>query len=72
MALDPAKLRTMTPEDLGKEELALREELWKLRLARATGQAQSPIALVRARRDLARVLTARRQHELAAAGEGRR
>ena len=69
MAKDTAKLRGMTGDELAKEETALREEIWKLRLQRTTGQLQDPWRVRRARRDLARVLTVRRQQELA--GEGR-
>ena len=37
MAKNLAKLRAMTPEELDKEETALRETVWKLRLQRTTG-----------------------------------
>jgi large subunit ribosomal protein L29 len=61
MALDPVKLRNMSPVDLDKEEIALREEIWKLRLQRSTGQLGDPHKVRRTRRDLARVLTVRRE-----------
>jgi large subunit ribosomal protein L29 len=61
MALDPVKLRNSSPADLDKEEQALREEIWKLRLQRSTGQLQDPHKVRRTRRDLARVLTVRRE-----------
>jgi large subunit ribosomal protein L29 len=64
---DIAKLRNMTPEELDKEELELREEVWKLRLQRTTGQLQDPYTVRSARRNLARLLTVRREKELAAA-----
>lgn len=69
MARDMNKLRGLTAVELGEEERALREEMWKLRLARATGQAAAPRAIVKTRRALARLLTIRRENELATAKE---
>jgi len=65
--LDPAKLRNMSPEELEREETALREEIWKLRLQRSTGQLQDFHKVRRTRRVLARVLTVRREHALGTA-----
>lgn len=65
MATEPAKLRTMSDEDLEREEEQLREAVWKLRLQLTTGQLQDPQQVRRARRDLARVLTVKRERELA-------
>ena len=65
MANDPAKLRQMDPAQLVKEEEALRSQLWKLRLNMTTGQLQDPQKVKIARRDLARVLTVKRERELA-------
>ena len=64
MALEMSKLREMDPDDLDKEEQGLREEIWKLRMQVATGQLQNPLRVRLARKDLARVLTARRAGEL--------
>ena len=69
MALKKAKLRNLSPEDLTREAGELREEIWKLRLQRASGQLQDPHKVRRTRRDLARVLTIRREMELAAKQE---
>jgi large subunit ribosomal protein L29 len=71
MALDLAKLRNLGPEDLEKEERALREEIWKLRLQRSSGQIQGPRRVRQTRHDLARVLTVRREHEMKSGGGGR-
>ena len=72
MAKDSAKLRAMSPEALIKEEHALREEIWKMRLQLTTGQLQDPQKVRRVRKDLARVLTAKRELELQAnRGSGR-
>ena len=67
MAKETAKFRKMSPEALDKEEHGLREEVWKLRLQMTTGQTQDPQKVRRARRDLARVLTVKRELELQAA-----
>ncbi len=64
MANDAGKLRNMSPEVLQKEEHGLREEIWKLRIQLTTGQLQDPQKVRRARQDLARVLTVKRELEL--------
>jgi len=67
MGLDLTKLRGMNPDDLNKEALELRDEIWKLRLQRSTGQLQDPEKIRRKRHDLARVLTVLREQASAAA-----
>ena len=67
MATDTAKLRGMTDDELAKEELELREEIWKLRLQLTTGQLQDPQKVRRARKDLARLHTVRRERQIQAA-----
>jgi large subunit ribosomal protein L29 len=52
------------PADLAEKEKELREASWKLRLQKATGQLENPTRLRVLRRDLARVKTYRRAHEL--------
>ena len=66
MALEMSKLRNMSPEELEKEELELREGIWKLKLQMSTGQLQDPYRVRTARRDLARVKTLQRERELTA------
>ena len=61
MAVDLKKLRTLSPDDLDKEAHELRDEIWKLRLQRSTGQLQDVGKIRRCRQDLARVLTVRRE-----------
>lgn len=68
MALDLNKLRGMTPEELDHEALALRDEIWKLRMQRSTGQLQDPGKIRRKRHDLARLLTIKRERTLPAKG----
>ncbi len=67
MALDLTKTRGMTLDELSKEELELREEIWKLRLQRSTGQLQDTRKIRRKRHDLARILTVRREITAASA-----
>ena len=69
MAKDIAKFRKMSADALDKEEHGLREEVWKLRLQMTTGQLQDPQKVRRARKNLARVLTVKRQLEMQAARE---
>ena len=70
MALDLSKLRNMSPQELDREALELREEIWKLRLQSSTGQLQDPGKVRRKRHDLARVLTVKQ--ETATAGASNR
>ena len=69
MAKDTAKFRKMSPEALDKEEHGLREEVWKLRLQMTTGQLQDPQKVRRAKKDLARLLTVKRELEMQAASK---
>ena len=59
-------LRDKTDEQLNAEEQDLREAVWKVRLQMTTGQLQDPQRVRRARRDLARIMTVRRERELKA------
>ena len=63
------KLRGLSPEEMEKEEIALREEIWKLRLQVSIGQLQNPHQVRIVKRDLARMLTVRREQEIAAAAK---
>lgn len=68
MGLNLAKLRGMSPEELNREALELRDEIWKLRLQRSTGQLQDQEKIRLKRHDLARVLTVLREQASAAVG----
>jgi large subunit ribosomal protein L29 len=61
MAIDVAKLREKSADELDKEEQGLREEIWKLRIQKTTGQLQDHHRVRQVRRDLARVLTIKRE-----------
>ena len=52
-----SELRTKSAEDLGKELLTLREDQFKLRMQKATGQLGQNHLLKQNQRDIARVKT---------------
>ena len=60
-------LRDKTVTDLREQEEQLREQIFKLRFQKATGQAENPQRIVLVKRELARVLTVIREKETAAA-----
>jgi len=64
MAKDMTKLRARSDDELGKDLEELREAIWKLRLQVSIGQLQDPQKVRLARRDLARVMTVKREREL--------
>ena len=55
------ELREKTVEDLKTQEQTLREQIFKLRFQKATGQAESPQKIALVRKELARVLTVIRE-----------
>ena len=55
------KYRDMEPEALAKEEAELRTAIWKTKLQKGTGQITDPLRLAVIKRDLARLLTVRRE-----------
>jgi ribosomal protein L29 len=59
------KYRGMEPEVLAKEEAELRTAIWKMKLQKGTGQITDPLRLAVIKRDLARLLTVRRERETA-------
>lgn len=69
MALEASKLRDSSVEELENEEKALRDQIWKLQLQKSTGQVTDPHKAREVRRDLARILTVKRERQL---GEGSR
>jgi large subunit ribosomal protein L29 len=71
--MKPAKLREMATAELEVEESKLRDEIFRLRLKKATGQLDSAGKIRTLRRDLARVATLlgeRRRAEAPAGGRG--
>ena len=61
------EIRNKTTEELQKELVSLKEELFKLRFQHATNQLENPQQIVNCKRDIARVKTIIREHELKAA-----
>jgi len=59
------ELRDKSDSELVEQERELREELFNLRFQHATGQLGNTMALVRVKRDIARVKTILRERELA-------
>ena len=52
-----SQLRDKTVDDLKTQEQTLREQIFKLRFQKATGQAENPARIALVRKELARVLT---------------
>jgi len=59
-------IRKMSTEELNKELSSLKEELFKLRFQHATNQLENPAQIAQVKRDIARVMTIKREQELAA------
>jgi ribosomal protein L29 len=57
------KFRDLEPATLVKEESDLRAGIWKMKVQRGTGQATDPLKIGEAKRELARLLTVRRERE---------
>ena len=55
------ELREKTLDELRTREQTLREQIFKLRFQKATGQAESPHKVALVRKELARVLTVIRE-----------
>ena len=64
-------LRDRSVDELREQEGTLREQIFKLRFQKATGQAENPQRIALARKELARVLTVLREKEMAAAKPAR-
>jgi large subunit ribosomal protein L29 len=63
-------LRDRTVDELRQQEGTLREQVFKLRFQKTTGQAENPQRIALVRKELARVLTVLREKEGAAGGAG--
>ncbi len=60
----------LSDDELGSKEQEIRQELFNLRFRKATAQLDNTARIGLLRRDLARVLTSRRQREVAQDGDG--
>ncbi len=65
------KYREMELEALAKEEAELRTAVWKMKLQKGTGQITDSLKLAATKRDLARLLTVRRERVAAEAAAKR-
>ena len=57
------KYRDMEPDLLAKEEAELRTAIWKMKLQKGTGQITDSLKLGVIKRDLARLMTVRRERQ---------
>ena len=57
------KYRDLEDAAMTREEADLRAEIWKMQVQRGTGQATDPLKIGESRRNLARLLTVRRERE---------
>lgn len=57
-------IRNKSADELQKELVALKEELFKLRFQHATNQLENPQRIASCKRDIARVMTIIREQEL--------
>ena len=62
-------VRNMSPDEIDAELERLRDQLFHLRAQAVTEKLQNPTLLGKARRDVARLLTIKRQRQLDPAGE---
>ena len=65
------KFRDMEPDVLVREEAELRTALWKMKVQKGTGQVTDSLKLAETKRDLARLLTVRREREAAGSAAAR-
>jgi large subunit ribosomal protein L29 len=65
--LKASALRDKTVDELHGQENDLREQIFKLRFQKATGQAENPQKIAVVKKELARVLTVLREKSAAGA-----
>lgn len=58
------EIRDMTINEMGLKLEELKKDLFNLRLQHATNQLDNPIKIVDVKRDIARIKTVIREHEL--------
>ena len=63
------ELRDKSDSELTEQERELREELFNLRFQHATGQLENTMAIVRVKKDIARVKTLLRERDLEREGK---
>lgn len=65
------EIRGLAPDDLSKLEAESREELFKLRYSMVTESVESSAKVRTLRKQIARIKTVQRQHELSRQAEGK-
>ena len=66
-----AQVRELSPEELAQKEGEIRRELFNLKFRKATGQLDNTARIRGLKRDLARVLTSRKQRGAQAPAGGK-
>ncbi len=67
--MEAKQFREMNSDELAQKRRELKEEIFHLRLRRATGQLESSMKLRQTRRDFARMETILRERQIRGAGE---
>ncbi len=67
--MEAKQFREMNSDELAQKRRELKEEIFHLRLRRATGQLESSMKLRQTRRDFARLETILRERQIRGAGE---
>ncbi len=67
--MEAKQFREMNSDELAQKRRELKEEIFHLRLRRATGQLESSMKLRQTRRDFARLETILRERKILGAGE---
>lgn len=62
--MEPKQLREMSTDELAQKQGELREEIFHLKLRRATSRLENPMKLRQSKRDLARVETILKERAL--------
>jgi len=68
--MKPQEIRELSDDELRTREREITEELFHLRLRRATSQLPNPMKVRETKRDLARVKTVVRQRAVTRGGNG--
>ena len=67
--MEAKQFREMNSDELAQKRRELKEEIFHLRLRRATGQLESSMKLRQTRRDFARLETILRERKIRGTGE---
>ncbi len=67
--MEAKQFREMNSDELAQKRRELKEEIFHLRLRRATGQLESSMKLRQTRRDIARLETILRESKIRGSGE---